>query len=267
MSDFLEEIDKYLDDIMTPEERKSFEEKVGNDSTLAEELKLQKDMRTVYDDNDWIEGDTMVLKNDEAKQLSDFFRSDEASSLKESIAGVMDENRVAAGGRNKNFYFLGIAASIIVLMTISIFVFSESNYNELYAQNIGLEEIPSMITRGEEENELINNAQVLFENKKYREAADVFSKYHNSDVDTIDPLSYIYKGVAHLELGEFDKALGQFELLEKTHTLQSKKADWYRAMVYLKQEEKEKLQQILLQITSDSTNYNFERAKALLDDI
>jgi len=47
MSDFLEEIDKYLDDIMTPAERKSFEERVDNDSILAEELKLQKDMRTV----------------------------------------------------------------------------------------------------------------------------------------------------------------------------------------------------------------------------
>ena len=138
MSDFLEEIDKYLDDIMTPEEKKSFEEKVDNDSTLAEELKLQKDMRTVYDDNDWIEGNTTVLKNDEARQLSDFFGSEEASSLKESIAQVIDENRTTTGSRNKNFYFWGIAASIIVLMMISIFVFSESNYNDLYAQNIAL---------------------------------------------------------------------------------------------------------------------------------
>ncbi|SHI68829.1 tetratricopeptide repeat protein [Aquimarina spongiae] len=265
MSNFLEEIDKYLDNIMTREERRAFEERVDNDSTLAEELKLQKDMRTVYDDNDWIEGDKTALKNDEAKQLRNFFASDEAKSLKASITEVMDNNRLNSG--NKRFYFLGIAASIIVLMTISIFVFSESDYNDLYADNIALEEIPSMITRGEEENELINNAQTLFENKKYREASDVFSKYHNSDVDTIDPLSYIYKGVAHLELNEFDKALGQFGLLEQTHTLQSKKADWYRAMVYLKQEEKEKLRQILLQITSDSTNYNFERAKALLEDI
>ena len=267
MSDFLEEIDKYLDDIMTPEERKSFEEKVDNDSTLAEELKLQKDMRSIYEDKDWIEGDTTALKNNEAKQLSDFFRSDEASSLKESIAEVVDQNRTKSGNRNKNFYFLGIAASIIVLMTISIFVFSESDYNALYSENIALDEIPSMITRGEEENELVKNAQELFEQKKYEEAAAIFLKYHQSNVADIDPLSYIYSGVAYLELDKFDKAIAQFELLEQTNTLQSKKANWYKAMVYLKGEEKEKLKGILVKITSDPDNYNFKEAKVLLEKI
>ena len=139
MSDFLEEIDKYLDGAMSSEEKRTFEEKVNLDITLAEELKLQSDMRSIYKDEEWIEGNRSALKNEHAKELNSFLKSGEASSLKKSIREVIDQNRT--NSRNRQFYFVGIAAAIAVLMVISIFVISESNYDALYAQYIELEEI------------------------------------------------------------------------------------------------------------------------------
>ncbi|GAA4274436.1 hypothetical protein U6A24_15805 [Aquimarina gracilis] len=263
MSDFLEEIDKYLDGAMSSEEKRTFEEKANLDATLAEELKLQRDMRSIYKDEEWIEGDKSILKGEEAKELGDFLKSKEAASIKETIKEVIDENRSNSGGRK--FYFVGVAAAIAILL--SIFIFSESKYDKLYAHYVELDNIPSLITRGEQENELVKKAQLFFEDQKYEEAIQSFSTYQSTNVKSIDPLTYIYTGVSYLEIRDFENALDQFELLEKSNTLHSKKANWYRVLVYLKQGDKEKLRETLKNISSDKNNYNFQKAKELIKKI
>ncbi|WP_109300518.1 tol-pal system YbgF family protein [Aquimarina sp. AU474] len=262
MNDFLLEIEKYLDNEMSVEEKQAFEIKVGNDITLAEELKLQKDMRLVYNEEDWAEGNKEILKNSEAKQLKSFFKSDETAVLKTSINEVIAENRLSTSNRRP--LFIGIAAAIAVLMTISLFVFKDSSTDKLYAQYIQVDDIPSLITRGEENDKLIENAQLLFEDKKYNEAITIFVKYQ-SEAESINPLSYIYTGIAYLEVDNFDKAIGQFNSLASSGTLQSKKADWYRAMVYLKQNNRELLLEALQSITADTSNFKYVEAKELID--
>ncbi len=264
MNDFLLEIEKYLDNEMSLEEKEVFEAKVRADIALAQELKLQKDMRLVYDDEDWAVGNKEVLKNEKEKELTSFFRSDEATALKTSIDEVIADNR--SSNKNKRPFFMGIAAAIAVLMTISLFVFKDNSNDKLYAEYIQLDDIPSLITRGEENDKLIEKGQILFENKKYNEAADVFVKYQK-EAKSINPLSYIYTGVAYLELDKFDKAINQFDSLARSNTLQSKKSDWYKAMVYLKQNNKELLLQTLSTIVKDKNNFKHLEAQELIRQI
>ncbi|MFD2561660.1 tetratricopeptide repeat protein [Aquimarina rubra] len=264
MKDYPIEIDDYLSGAMSASEKQAFEERLRTDSALAEELKLQKEMLTMYEDQQWLEGDRDALKTKEAKQLQSFFESDEATSLKSTINQVITENR--SGSKHKTFWFIGIAASIAVLLTVSLFVFKENNYDELYASYVHMDEIPSLVTRGEDTNKLLENAQLLFEDKKYQEATESFAAYHKAE-EAIDPLSYIYNGMAYTELNKFDEALSQFELLANSETLQAKKANWYKALVYLKQKKKRKLTDVLKSIIADKNNYKYQEAQELLEKI
>ncbi|WP_378183696.1 hypothetical protein [Aquimarina sp. SS2-1] len=264
MKDYPIEIDDYLSGAMSASEKQAFEERLRTDIELAEELRLQKEMLTLYEDQQWLEGDKSALKTKKAKQLQSFFESDEAAGLKSTIKEVILENR--SSSKHKTFWFIGIAASIAVLLTVSLFVFKENNYDELYASYIHMDEIPSLVTRGEDTNKLLEDAQLLFEDKKYQEATEAFAAYHKAE-ETIDPLSYIYNGIAFAELNKFQEALVQFELLANSKTLQAKKANWYKALVYLKQKKKGKLKEVIKTILADKNSYKYQEAQELLEKI
>lgn len=265
MSDFLEDIDTYLDGEMTVDEQTAFEARVAADPELAEAVKLQKEMRVVYDDHGWVAGNKKVLQQENAQQLQSFFRSEEATALKNTIAEVVSENREKPRTSNA-FRWIGIAASIAVLIAISTFVFRSNNYDDLYAQYVAVENIPSLVTRGEEKEQLLQEAQLLFDDKKYDEAVGMFEKYQHTS-DEVNPLSYIYTGISYIETGKYTQALDQFELLKKSNTLQSKKANWYIAMIYLKQGKARKLKDVLQSILADPTNYKYKEAGELLEAI
>lgn len=264
MKDYPIEIDDYLSGNMSIEEKTAFEERLRTDTELASELKLQKDMLTMYDDQKWLEGNKKVLKTSEAKALQSFFESDEATQIQESIKEVVAENRTNTP--QKAFWYVGIAASIAVLVTVSLFVFKDTNYDDLYASYVQIDAIPSLVTRGEDTDKLLENAQLLFEDKKYQKATESFTKYHKTET-SIDPLSYIYNGIAYIELDKFDEALEQFERLASSNTLQAKKANWYKALVFLKQKKKAKLKDVLQTMLSDKNNHKYDQAKELLEKI
>lgn len=264
MKDYPIEIDDYLSGNMSISEQQAFEERLRTDTALAQEFILQKEMFAMYGNEKWIEGDTDILKTDKAKALQSFFKSDEALGIKATINEVITENRISMN--SKKFWFIGIAASIAVLLTVSLFIFKDNNYEELYASYVHLDEIPSLVTRGEDAHKLLEEAQLLFEAQKYEEATQSFSEYHQKEM-AINPLSYIYNGIAYIELGKFDSALAQFKQLEDSNTLQAKKAKWYRAMVFLKQKNKTKLKEALQAILNNDSNYKYKQAQELLDKI
>ena len=264
MKDYPIEIDDYLSGNMSVSEQQAFEERLRTDAALAQEFKLQKEIFEMYGNENWIAGDADVLKTDQAKKLQSFFQSDEAANLKATIDEVISENRTNVNSRK--YWLIGIAASIAVLLTVSLFVFKDNNYDDLYASYVHLDDIPSLVTRGEDTHKLLEEAQLLFEAQKYEEATQSFSEYHQKET-TINPLSYIYSGIAYIELGKFDSALAQFKQLENSNTLQAKKAKWYRALVFLKQKNRTKLKEALQSILHNNSNYKYKEAQELLDMI
>lgn len=263
MNNSLLEIDKYLDGEMSDIEKQTFETKIDSDPLLARELKFQQEMRVIYNNQKWLEGDKKVLEKKKSQQMLSFFKSEEANILKNTIEEVVSQNRSNSG--NRNSLFLSIAATVAILIAISVFLFKNPSYQDLYTDYINIDNIPSLVSRGDT-NTLLEEAQLEFENKKYKEAIRKFKEYQQNET-SINPLTYIYLGVSYLELHQYDNALLQFEELSKSNTLQSKKADWYKVMVFLKQKDKNKLLETLQYIIADKNNYNFNEAQQLLKEI
>ncbi|CAL2064908.1 hypothetical protein [Tenacibaculum sp. 190524A05c] len=262
------DIDKYLDGEMDSSEERDFKNRLQKDPDLSKAFELQKEMRQVYSDDEWKTLDRSVLNTEKAKALKTYLKSDELAAIKETISEVVSENRNTFS-RKSFIQKLAIAASIILISTISYF--SIKGNNDLFSTTIQgeYENLPSLVNRSENADELLINGQQYFESKNYKQAVISFSKYQkiNSETNSINSLSYIYNGLSYLALDNFSKAIEQFSLLEKSESLQAKKANWYKVLVYLKQDNKELLKSSLQEITSDSKNYNYSKAKKLLEQI
>ena len=263
MSDVFDHIDKYLDGDLTPEELLIFQQELQSNEELREQLKLEKDMRALLSDDDWVETDSVSIHNsEEGKKLKNFYQSNEAQSMQNTIREVVQENRT--GGKRK-FIWLSIAASVAVLITSTLLIFKDGGTSDLYAAYINKEELPSMITRSNGEG-VLEKAQLLFEEGNYKKAIENFEDYQKQK-DSLNPLSYIYLGISYLEEAKYKKAKEQFEMLSKSNTLQSEKADWYLLLTYLKQGNRKEAKLILDKILQSDESYNYNRALLIKDEL
>ncbi len=268
MDDYLIDIDRYLNGEMNEDEKKTFEEQLQNNSELSDNFKLQKDMRLLYSDDEWSTVDRSILNTDKAKTMKSYLRSEELASIKETIVDVITENK-STFSRKSFIQKLAVAASILLVSTISYFSIKSSNTDFSTIINEEYENIPSLINRSDNADELLINGQQYFENRDYKNAIIAFSGHQKKSLETgkTNSLSYIYNGLSFLAVNDYDNAIAQFNLLEKTESFQSKKVDWYKALVYLKQDNKNLLKSVLTKITSDSSNYNYKKAEKLLNKL
>ena len=85
MSKDFTHIDRYLDREMDAEEISAFEAAIATDAYLAAEVKLQMEMRKLYNDKDWVDGSETLSENAEVEKYAEFFRSKEANDLRNTI--------------------------------------------------------------------------------------------------------------------------------------------------------------------------------------
>ena len=263
MSDVFDHIDRYLDGDLTPEELLVFNQELQSNADLQEQVKLEKDMRALLSDDDWVETNRVLIHNsDEGKKLKRYYESDEAQSIQNTIREVIEKNRT--GGKRK-FIWLSIAASIAVLLTSTFLIFKDGSTSDLYAAYIDKEELPSMITRSNGEG-VLEKAQLLYEEGNYKKAIEGFENYQ-AQKDSLNPLSYIYLGISYLEEAEYRRAKAQFMRLSESNTLQSEKADWYLLLTYLKQGNKKEAKQTLNKILQSERSYNYHKALLIREEL
>ncbi|RZS93152.1 zf-HC2 domain-containing protein [Aquimarina brevivitae] len=259
MKDVFEHIDRYLDGELTAAELERFEEELQLNPELQDQVKLEKDMRALLSDEDWILANkAAVADSEEGKRFKAYYQSTEADEVKNSIAAVIADRK---NNDRRKFIWLSIAASFAVLLASTFVIFKDGGTSDLYAEYINKEELPSMITRNSGGG-ILDKAQSLFDNENYKEAIKNFENYQ-SQSEVINPLSYIYLGISYLEVGAYSKAKNQFNLLAKSNTLQSEKANWYLLLTSLKQGNRREAQQILNRILQSESSYHYDKALAI----
>ncbi len=105
-----------------------------------------------------------------------------------------------------------------------------------------------------------------FSEKKYQETIILCNKVLQNS-ETIQPNLLLYLGVSQLELSQYQDALSTFSILEKSNAIDFHKAFWYKSLVYLKQENKEKAIVELQKIKENPNYFNHSEAKKILRKI
>lgn len=185
------------------------------------------------------------------------------SGGKLKLMDMMDNIRQEEEKRGKLIVFykhvLAYAASLLLLIAtgIGVWHYSGNRGNEKVYLNYYHPEPVSFAVRSAtmSSDQPVMHGLELFEKKEYAAAID----YFNQSPD--NPMGRLYGGLAHMELGDFNKAIVDFNaILNQNDNLFIDQAAWYLSLCYLKTNRQKDLEQSLRLIASGRSIY---RTKAL----
>ncbi len=159
----------------------------------------------------------------------------------------------------KKYGFMGIAASLALLMGFFIFFYNQTpSSEELIGEYYERLFIPGVTTRGENTNRTIKaKAQIAYNNEDFEAAIVGFETLDPSMVSNEDR---VYMGLAHFELDHFDEAIRYFDMIPKDETINYGRAQWYKGLTQLKAERFDDARYTFTQLMESDSSY---RAKAI----
>lgn len=260
-----DQIDAYLRDELSLEDKALFEQSLQNDPELLIEFKVHQELFVQMDESTWI-NESFTPDIEEVKEVETYFRSAEAEKLKDTIAKAQANYQKK---NNSSFIKNRLSLPILAAASIAIFVVlytinSESSSQDLYAGYNQWQDLPSLTSRSDESQ--LAEGQLFFEQKKYDESYTLFKSYIEGENEVIPPV-LIYSGISALELNKYKEAISYFDQLINSDTIDQSKGYWYKALVYLKQNKKQKAITILEKVTSDKNNYKYQEALEVLDKL
>lgn len=248
-------IEQYLTGIMTPETTLTFEKLIAENESLAKDIELFKQLNAHFNE------DYISLKNKiDTTDLDTYFRSDEAKILKRTI-----ENTGITYASKKKFNFpVSIAASLIGLFicVAGYFQFSKHDlYDDYYTET----DMPSLVSRSTT-HDLSSEIVYAYQERQFSKANNLYLTYIESTTSFNENV-YIYGGMTYFELNEYEKALIEFQKMSDSKSIDNSKGLWFTALVYLKKEDHTLLKETLNTIVQKKSNFNYIKAKQLLDEL
>ncbi|SEB40592.1 hypothetical protein SAMN04489761_0507 [Tenacibaculum sp. MAR_2009_124] len=249
-----ENIEKYIHNKMSGEERSTFENEMKLDSELKEDVILQLNMHRILSNNKDFHKDSIFNLNEEKNAIKDLLKSEELSKTSDYIR----KNTSTYKNRKKRFNFYKYAASIAAMILLSFFVKNSvlSDNTDFYREYADWNNLPSLVEKGTNENWL-NTIEVLYKNKEYETIVKLDNEHSN------DAYFLIYKGVAYAQLNDINNANRVFDLLVNNDSLESTRGYWYKLLLLLKENKKEEAKKLLILILKDKNNYNYNKAKEI----
>lgn len=258
-----QKIEAYILRSMSQDEITSFEEQMNSDEFLKKEVLLQQSLHQSFNEKDW-SIDQRADKLEELTKLTAQLSSDEYKKASQNITAASEAYFESIDKKNPqtkrfSFYKVGIAASILLLLSIPFF-WSGNTIGSQYEALAQWEDVPSIIEKGNAQNAAVKG-ETLFRAHDYDKVVS-----HFSTSDTLSPYSLMYLGIAYLELDNTEKALQTFDKLLDTKSIESSRAYWYQLLAYVKEENKEKIKETLAIILSSEQNYNYKKALSLSEE-
>ena len=262
--ELLKQANNYLENTLSDEERSDFELELAQNKELQEYLSISKEMDKQYSDTDWQFLESTNTK--EVDALEDYLKSDETKALRSAINNAsitFKKNEKKPKTFNlKKYSFLAVAALVILFLGLNFF----GSNNNLYQDYNSWEELPSLINRGEVQENILQNAEAAFLNKEYSKANNLYKQYIDTTKE-FNVTAYLYLGITDLELNNEAQALSSFNKIIESNSLDASKGHWYKALTYLKFEKNDLAIEQLELIVENSDNYNFSEAQLLLNKL
>ncbi len=253
-----ENIERYIHNQMSDEEKRSFENEMELNSELKETVALQINIQRVLGNHNDLYNDSKFNSNEEKESIKKLLHSEELRNTSDFIRKSTKEYK----NRKKKFNFYKYAATIAALILVAFIA-----KNALFSDNIDFyneyadwNDLPSLVEKGTNENSL-NSIETLYRDKNYEAIVSIKSDTPN------DSYVLIYKGVAYAQLNDIDNANRVFDILINNKSLESSRGYWYKALLLLKQNKLEEAKTLLAFIVKDKNNYNYTKAQEIYTDM
>jgi tetratricopeptide (TPR) repeat protein len=238
-----EYIDRYLHQELSPEEKMAFEQRLQTDVEFAEAYQLYSSIETTMQNN--TEGDATAFRESLQPLQKKYFTTESKKK-----------------GKLKRLIYIVIAAAAIFIFVFTLLPIGKptSKTGEaLYAEYAQYDKVDATI-RGGSVDTIFAAAATLFNEKNYSEAIVFFEK-----IKAEKPEAMFYAAVCQLEIKNYTTAINNLDVLINGTTAYREKAVWYKALAYLKQNNKQQGKQQLQLIKENSPYY--EKATALLKQL
>lgn len=223
---------KYFSHQLEPDEQKLFDQWMKEDEDFSDQVKFEKSVQE-------------ALKRNERAELKSFLKGIDIPQEK------------------KNFRRIAIAASfvgIVLISTFSVYYFSEKSSSNIYSeyfQPYPNEVAP--IVRGQNINTPITDALEAYEKEDYNLSAKLFENIS-------EDYALLYGGISNLEIGQSQKAIDQLKSLSLQNSNYQDAAEWYLALAYLKNKDKQKAIE-MLEIIANKGNQFSKQAEKILEKL
>ncbi len=226
----------YFEKTLTEKEQLIFENYLENDKDFADEVAFEENVKKA------------IMLN-------------ERSFLKQKLKSFEKEKN-----SKKSIFIWYVAASILMVFGGGFwFINQSSNTEKLYTEYY--QTYPNTIlpsVRGIQSQDLKSNAFVAYDNENYATSFELFSKLYET---TKDDYALFYSSMSLIELQKHKEAivvLNKFDLNKENQF--SPLVKWYKALCFLKLDQKEEAIKLLLSLASNQ-NSQQEMAKKLLEKL
>ena len=261
------QIEAFIGGTMNASERSIFEKEIKSNAALRKEVDLHRSLKKA------IQGEELdLVKNEEDNatftQIREIRRSEKYTTIEDSIGKIADayfEKEVITQKPKRWLYYIGSAVAVVIIAFLIQYNTRTLSTETLYAEYSNWQDLPSLTLQNTTANILAEGEQ-LFLTNEYAKAIVIFSEIaENQSLKNELPNPYVlsYLGASYLEINDYENALSTFDQLLRSNSVDSSKGYWYKAMVYLKQGNKEKVREELKLILGDEDNFNFQKAQEL----
>ncbi|MEQ8705070.1 MAG: hypothetical protein RIC19_14185 [Phaeodactylibacter sp.] len=235
-----EDIEAYLAEEQTEEERRSFE------ADLEEDVRLQE----------------AVKKHRLAHQLTSAYV---AERTRGQVAEVFNAHRRQKSGRVIPMgRWAAAAAAVLVLLVAGYWMISSPQQSAPALVTSYFEPYPDRVTTMGSEADALTEAMAAYNAGRYEEALTLFGALPQGSLQM--ELLNLYTGTAALQAGQMDLAEQALAQTARSATAYAPAGQWYLALTYL-QQEKTALAKPLLEELRQGGAYKQKSAAELLDQL
>ncbi|MGB3464477.1 MAG: hypothetical protein WBA74_04375 [Cyclobacteriaceae bacterium] len=224
-------IDDYLNARLSTEETLYFEAEIAMNPELSDEVEIQKNLLQIIGENNISLSATPAFSSQAINEISGFLISDEMKQIRKNVKIVHSEYfRKEAKNRSMIYSMIGLAASVILILCISLLFQNKTDKDGLYATYKDLYQPLSLVERSNA-NVLPTSIEKSFENKNYEQVLQYIND--NQRLANQYPSLFLYEGIAYREMKKYNQALHAFDNYGIYSDLDLELVYWHKGLVYL----------------------------------
>lgn len=224
----IEKIHNYISGKLSPEEQTSFETKIANDPALEKEVLLQQNMLE------------HIQATNDSSASQDLIKSIGKEFLEES-ANKQPKIKTLA-------YALWVAAAAIAMLVLFNLNNHKLSEGEIFDKYFN-PPVASFASRGDANQNLLEEAEVLFNQKEYEQSNILFKRLLSESSTIKTSQIKLYYAISLIESNELSKAKNLLQELIGMQNNFTADATWYLALAELKEGNKENALNVLSKIT------------------
>lgn len=254
-----DQIEQYLAGQLTGAELSTFEDRLQADPTFAEKVQLLKEMEEALSDPKAI-----ALQEKLNNIGADFMATTEPVA-----ASVETTKATKVVPMYKKPWAIAATVALAVSAGGGLWQMQSIDalsHDQLFAQNYEVYQLDGLV-RGTQGADELENALQLYQNKSFKNAAEVLAILNEKDIDNQKVMFALANAYLNQNPPQLDQAANYFnQLIDMNTSVYVPKAQWYLALIYIKQNKMEQAKLMLSEVV-DSGDANADEAKTLLEQL